>query len=526
MRRFCGVVFCQRRGGDGVVGRDFRIRRRVGQPQPGGQRDANQRMLSVQAEHAPPTQPVGFRVAGADVAILEHSVGRQTANQADDESAGAVIAPMGNDGGVCHLNAGGQGLADFVAQGVEHHRVCAIALFQRVAHHNQVGNPGYVAGCVFGRRQVQVGNGVGQCAVETGRLRFRGLTRGGRRFCPFRRIVRDGFGRLGGGVVCHGGDCGGGVVRDFIRIRVIVKGFSPDVGGVGIGGVVVVVFLADLRHGVGFVGHQHPIHQVNAADFDVAFFGDPEHQLFEAGEAQLALVKAGDAAHQPLLQRGEQQGMPGGAFAADDVLDGPDDFGQLMAARIAQLLRRREMAGTLVGAAMERGFNVDGVDVRVVENQPVHVVGHTPGGGPGYAYHQHPLAHGAQGVDDVNEVGVAGHQDEGRDVGEVVRRVDAVGGHLHVNAVLDGDGAAGVMRPAGRQSRRDVHRLDAGRVQRRGVLDKLAGPLELGSAGYPIGIRFPHHHPAVIGNFLFQGRHVGRPAPRRQAYLEVLPINE
>ena len=287
-----------------------------------------------------------------------------------------------------------------------------------------------------------------------------------------------------------------------------------------------VVLIPDLGNRVGFVGHQNPIHQVNAADFDVAFLGDAEHQFFESREPELALVEAGDAADQPLLQRGEQEGVPGGSLGANDVLNGADYFGKLVASGVAQLRRGLRPVALVRPAVVLWRFDLDGVNVRVVENQAVHVVGHAAGRGPGNADDQDALADGAQGVDDVDEVGIARYQHEGVDVGEIVGGVDAVGGHLDVDAVFDGDGASGAVGTAGRQAGGHVHRLDAGGVERRGVLDELAGALEFGRASYPVRVSFAYYHPAVVGDFFLEGGDVGGSAPGRQADFEVLPVYE
>ena len=289
------------------------------------------------------------------------------------------------------------------------------------------------------------------------------------------------------------------------------------------GGVIIV---ADFGGRVGLVGHQYPVHQVDAADFDIAFFGNPQHQFLEAGEAQLALVKAGNAADEALLEGGQQQGMAGRPLGADNVLDGADDFRQLVAARIGQGRRGRGASDALRGAARRNGFRLNGVNVGVVENQAVHMVGHTTGGSPGYSDHQHALAHGAEGVDDMDEVGIAGDEDKGVDVREVVGRVNAVGGHLHIDAVFDADGAAGVVRTPHRQARGNVHRLDAGGVERGRVVDELTGALELGGAANPVGVGFANHDAAVVGDLFFERRNVGGSTPRRQTDFEVFPVDE
>ena len=109
-------------------------------------------------------------------------------------------------------------------------------------------------------------------------------------------------------------------------------------------------------------------------------------------------------------------------------------------------------------------------------------------------------------------------------LGKLWRGVDAVCGHLHVNAVFDADGATRLVRPTQGQPGRHVNRLDAGCVQRRRVVDELAGPFQLGGAGDPVGVGFADDNAAVVGNLLFQRGHVGGPAPHRQADFEVLPI--
>ena len=104
----------------------------------------------------------------------------------------------------------------------------------------------------------------------------------------------------------------------------------------------------------------------------------------------------------------------------------------------------------------------------------------------------------------MDEIGVPRYEDESVYVGEVMRGVDAVCGHLHVNAVFDADGTTRLVGSTQGQSRGYVNGLNAGRVQRRRVMDKLAGPFQLRSAGYPVGVGFADDNAAVVGNLFLQ----------------------
>ena len=144
-------------------------------------------MLAVQSEHAPAAHPVGFRVADADVAVLEYLVGGQVADEPDNERAGVVVAPVGKDVAVAGRDAGGEGFADFAAQGVEHNVVGTVAFLQRVAHGNQVGDAFGVAVGIVGVGQVQLTDGIQQEGVVVGG-RGRWSDGGSGRLCRF--IVR------------------------------------------------------------------------------------------------------------------------------------------------------------------------------------------------------------------------------------------------------------------------------------------------------------------------------------------------
>ena len=571
---FGGMGFVQRRSGHsfagiaGIVGVRGRLGRGFGGRRPGrrrgwgrrrrcrrgfpgaaqaeGQGHFHQGMGAVETEHPAAAQAAGFGVPRADVAVFKDVFGRHTTHQAGDAYLGSHtgVAPVRHDSGVGGVNAGGDGLADFAAQGVEHHRIGAVPFLQGVRHSDEVGDAvDAVAGAGIGR-QIQGDDGLGQGAEQAVGVGI-GIRDGydvGAGCWPRRpiRSRRRRAGRFGGRRYGGGGrrgrghGIGSGIGNaDFRRLR---RG-----RGLGLGissgcadfrrlrGFVLLV--ARFGYRVGFVGHQYPVHQVHAADFDVALIGHPQHQLFETGEAQLALVKAGDAAHQALFQGGEQEAVSSGALGADDILNGADDFGELVPSGVGQGGGRWGAAALVgAGAAADGGFGlrlgVNGIHIGVVENQAVHMVSHPAGSGPGYADHQHALAHGAQGVDDMDEVGIAGDEDEGVDVGEVVGGVNAVGGHFDINAVFDADGATGLIGAAQGQAGGDIDRLNAGGVQGRGVVDELAGALEFGGAGHPVGVSFADHHPAVVGNFLFQRGDIGRAAPGRQADFEVFPVDE
>ena len=381
------------------------------------------------------------------------------------------------DGGILRLNSGGKGLADFVAQRLEHYRVGAVTVLQEMAHGDQVGDAGRVAVGVIGLGQVHGADGIHEGSLDLCLSVCGRVTDGGfRGVCLCRLGISASVAAISGSIVEFPGR---GLRQSVCLVSVVVIDcdFSLFVGlGVLQVGLVIV---PGNRFGVRLVGHQDPVHQVDAAYLDVALFGNPQHQLLEPGEAQLALVEAGDAAHQTLLERREEQRVSGRALGSDHVLNGTDDLGQLVPAGIGQ------GSGLLLAAAMRRSavegvfgsLGIDWIHVRVVKDEAVHVVGHPAGGGPGHAHHQDALSDRPEGVDDVDEIGVPGYEDESVDVGEIVRGVDAVRGHLHVNAVLDADGTTRLVGSTQRQPGGDVHRLDACCVQRRRIMDKLAGSL-------------------------------------------------
>jgi hypothetical protein len=50
-----------------------------------------------------------------------------------------------------------------------------------------------------------------------------------------------------------------------------------------------------------FVGHCCPIYEPGGDQLDVPFLGGSGHELLEAGETKLFLVKIGKTAHHPLF---------------------------------------------------------------------------------------------------------------------------------------------------------------------------------------------------------------------------------
>ena len=429
-----------------------------------------------------------------------------------------MLAPLRSYGGVGGGDGGGQSLADFVAEGVEHDGIGAVAFLEGMAHYDEVGDAFQGTGGVIGGHCIQFleggveGGAGGGCvrsspAGGTRRRRFSLKGRRGRSAAKGRQGVGVGISSTIGSV--------GGVRRGGSVGCVIIGAAVICVGEVG--GVIVV----GLRGRVGFVGHQDPVDQVDATDFDIAFLGDAEHEFFEAGEAEFALVEAGDAAHEALLEGGKQEGMAGGALGADEVFDGADDFGELMASGVGEGSRGG-------GAAAVDGFGGGyGVNIAVVKDEAVDVVGHAAGGGPGDADDEDAFADGAQGIDDMDEVGVAGDEDEGIDVGEAVGRFDAVGRHFDVDAVFDPHSAARLVGTAAwGEAGRHIDGFDAGGVEGGGVVDKLAGAFEFRGTGYPVGVGFADDNAAVVGHFLFEGGYVGGAAAVGEAYFEVFPVNE
>ena len=225
-------------------------------------------------------------------------------------------------------------------------------------------------------------------------------------------------------------------------------------------------------HRVGFVGHNHPVDQAHRYQLDGAFLGGAEHQLFEAGETQLLLVEPGHAAHNALLEGGQQGSSSSLPFGPDYFLYLTHHVGKLLP---VSTVRPGRAFGSN-GGGLRFGL-VLRINVNIVENQPVHLVGQAAGCTPRYADNDDTLADGSQRVDDVDEIRVAGYQHISTDVGIGMGALDAVRRHLHVHAVLNprGPGVHGG-RSSQRESGGHVHRFDAGGVEGGRIDDKLAGP--------------------------------------------------
>ena len=167
----------------------------------------------------------------------------------------------------------------------------------------------------------------------------------------------------------------------------------------------------------------------------------------------------------------------------------------------------------------------DNIYVHIVENQLVHLVGKPARRGPGYAYYDDPLAHGPEGVDNVDEVRVSGDQYVSADIGVGMGAFDAVRRHFDVDAVLDTGSAPGggsrIRQPSGH-----VHGIDAGGIQGRRVVDKLARPAQFRGPGYPVGVGFSDYDTTVVGDFFFQCGYIGETMADSQTYFEVLPIEK
>ena len=226
-------------------------------------------------------------------------------------------------------------------------------------------------------------------------------------------------------------------------------------------------------------------------------------------------------AHQPLFQGGQQRHPAGLSFRPDQVFNGADYFRQLVAARAVQ-------PGWAASIADRDGLRRSlGVNVHVVEDQPVHLVGQAAGGAPGHADYEDPLPPGAKGVDDVDEVGVPGDQDVCADVGVGVSALNAIGGHLDVDAVLNTGGPVGVRGRSGQwKAGWDINRIDPGGVKGRRVEDELARSPQFGRPGHPISVGFGDYDASVVGYLLLERGNVGVPVPAGQADLEVLPIDK
>ena len=105
----------------------------------------------------------------------------------------------------------------------------------------------------------------------------------------------------------------------------------------------------------------------------------------------------------------------------------------------------------------------------------------------------------------MDEVGITGDQHVSADIGVCMGDFDTVGGHLDVDAVLDAPGphpisvgGAWGWSPGGHE-----HRLDAGGIERRWVVDELAGAPEFRSLGDPVRVGFGDDYASMVGDFLF-----------------------
>ena len=128
----------------------------------------------------------------------------------------------------------------------------------------------------------------------------------------------------------------------------------------------------------------------------------------------------------------------------------------------------------------------------------------------------------------MDEIGIAGDQHVGTDVGVRMGDLDAVGGHLDIDAVLDaagthavGVGGAGRWEPGGHE-----HRFDAGGVEGGRVVEKLAGAPKFGGPGNPVRVSLGNHYASVVGDFFFQSGNVRGAVAYGQTDLEVFPVDE
>ena len=168
------------------------------------------------------------------------------------------------------------------------------------------------------------------------------------------------------------------------------------------------------------------------------------------------------------------------------------------------------------------------VDVLVVEEEGVDLIRQAAGGAPGNANDHNALSHGAQGVDHVQEVGIPGHEHEGADVGVGMGALNAVGGHLDVDAVLDAVSAhsVGGRGLRGRDASGDEDGLDTGGVEGRRVVVELAGATQLGGSGDPIGVGLGYNDASLVGDFFPEGGEIGASIAGGETDLEVFPVDE
>ena len=464
-------------------------------------------MVVVQVKGAAAAGAAGFLVPVGVRALQEQAAAPQPPHQAIHIVAGKdAAAPAVDNFRVFRLQTLAQGPGDLPNQETKGHMADPLPMFQGVGHYHHIHHPAAVAPIAGAGRQIQRRQGFGQGLLQfrsqRRRLKVRG--RGGRRprGISISIIGRAALGFLSG--------------RRRIPLR---PGDYFLIGGHRLHRAVVAAFLLRRR----FIGHQHPIHQAVGHQLNVAGVGGVEHQFLEPGKAEFLFVEAGDAAHNPLFQ-GSQQGHPAGLpLGADNVLNNPDDFGQLLLAGDAAAGRRAAGRGRRRGHRFRRRLRIH---IAVVENQPVHLVGQPAGGTPGNADDDDPLANGPQGIDDMDEVGVAGNQHIGADVGVSVGALDAVGGHLDIHAVFHPKGAGVAGQAADRQAGGNIDRLDAGGVESRRIVDELAGSAQFRRAGDPVGVSLGDHDPAVMGNLLFEGGNIGRAAAAGQADLKVFPVDE
>ena len=128
----------------------------------------------------------------------------------------------------------------------------------------------------------------------------------------------------------------------------------------------------------------------------------------------------------------------------------------------------------------------------------------------------------------MQEVRVARHQHEGTDVGVRMGALDAVSSHLDVDAVLDAVGAHPI--GAGSLGRGNPgwnkYRLDTCSIEGGWIVDELAGAPKFRCPGNPVGVRLGNHHPALVGDLLFQRGEIGVAVARCETDLEVFPVDE
>ena len=176
-----------------------------------------------------------------------------------------------------------QRLANFNDQEIEGHVADSLPVFQTIGHHNQVNDPLLVL-AIF--RALRQGNSIQRCGGHSGQVpawggwftTFYSAAGEGASFAPT-VAIGDRLGRIS-------------------HLRRQECGIGMSLGG----DFGCVRMFGDRFRRVGFVGHQHPVHQPHRHQFDVSFVGRPQHQLLESGEPQLFFVEAGDSAHKSLLQ--------------------------------------------------------------------------------------------------------------------------------------------------------------------------------------------------------------------------------